>query len=240
MNYSREEILEHLASHYSVGAMSARVRRRFERLRKTLPAAERAAQSWERRLAPLSASVPTVEPPRAVWQAIERRIGAAPASRAASGWKMWFLPALGFAFGVAVTAGLVRLYPAQVAPAGGTLSQRDVIPASYVGLLTDGEGAPIVLASSTRFGRQLSIKFLKPFAPPPGKLMQLWALPKDGAPIRIGTIPPGQKVSLTLADTSERLFANVTLLAVSLEDASGNAVASPSPFVLAGHCVKLW
>jgi anti-sigma-K factor RskA len=65
-------------------------------------------------------------------------------------------------------------------------------------------------------------------------------LPRDGAPFRLGTIPPGEHGSVPLADTSERLLSNVTLLAVSLEDASDNAGPSPSAFVLAGHCVKLW
>jgi anti-sigma-K factor RskA len=107
-------------------------------------------------------------------------------------------------------------------------------------LLADNDGVPTVLASSTRFGKRMSIKFLKPFTPPQGKVMQLWALPRDGAPFRLGTIPVGQHSSFILADTSDRLLSNVALLGVSLEDASDNTGPAPSPFVLAGHCVKLW
>jgi anti-sigma-K factor RskA len=175
-----------------------------------------------------------------VWQAIERRIGGSPAAPTASGWRTWLLPATGFAFGVVATVALVRLHPASWVSVDGAVSRSDAIPASYVGLLTDGDGVPTVLASSPRFGKRMSIKFLKPFVPPAGKLMRLWALPKEGTPFQLGTIPPGEKGSLDLADTSERLFSNVTLLAVSLEDAAGNAGPSPSSFVLVGHCVKLW
>jgi anti-sigma-K factor RskA len=239
MNYGRAELLDHLAAHYAVGAMTPRVRRRFERLRQALPAAERAAQSWERRLASLSVSVPAVNPPPAVWQVIERRIGASRTPMTFAGWRAWLMPAMGFAFGIVATVGLVRLYPAALVPLD-RVSQRDTIPASYVGLLTDGDGVPTVLASSTRLGKRMSIKFLKPFTPPPGKVMQLWALPREGAPFRLGTISPGEHSSFTLADTSERLLSNVTLLAVSLENASDNASPSPSPFVLTGHCAKLW
>lgn len=240
MNYDRTELLDHLAAHNAVGAMTARVRKRFERLRRTLPAAERAAQSWERRLASLSVSVPAVNPPRAVWQAIERRMGGSRTTETSRGWMRWLMPAVGFAFGIVATVGLIRLYPTALVPGDGAVAARDAIPASYVGLLTDAEGLPTVLASSTRYGKRMSIKFLKPFTPPPGKVMQLWALPREGAPFRLGTIAPGEHASFTLADTSEHLLSNVTRLAVSLEDAADSANPSPSRFVLTGHCVKLW
>jgi anti-sigma-K factor RskA len=240
MNYDRAELLEPLAARYAVGAMTPRVRKRFERLRQVIPAAERAAQSWERKLASLSVSVPAVSPPRSVWQGIERRIGGSQTTATAPGWMTWLVPAVGFAFGIVATVGLVRLYPAAFVPQDRAVAQRDAIPASYVGLLTDGNGAPTVLASSTRYGRTMSIKFLKPFMPPAGKLMQLWALPKEGVPFRLGIVPAGEHGSFTMADTSERLLSNVSYLAVSLEDASANAGPSPSEFVLSGHCVKLW
>jgi anti-sigma-K factor RskA len=220
--------------------MTPRVRERFERLRLAHPDAERAAQFWEHRLASLSVSIPAVKPPRAVWEGIERRIGGRRTGRVSTGWKAWLMPAVGFAFGVVATVALVRLYRAAWGPMNGTIAQRDAIPASYVGLLTDTNGVPMVLASSTRYGRKMSIKFLKPFIPPPGKVMQLWALPREGAAFRLGNIPQGEHTSFVLADTSERLLSNVTRLAVSLEDASDNAGPSPSPFVLTGHCVKLW
>jgi anti-sigma-K factor RskA len=226
MNYGRPELLDRLAAEYALGSMTARVRRRFLRLRRTLPAAERAAQIWERRLAALSVSVPAVDPPSRVWQAIEHRTRSKTTSRKSSGWMSWLAPAMAFAFGV-ISADAI-------------IAQRDTVPASYVGLLTDGEGLPTVLASSTRHGTRMSIKFLRPFTPPAGMSMQLWALPKEGAPFRLGTIPPGDRSSFTLVDTSEHLLSAVTRLAVSLEAASADAPPSPSPFVLTGHCVKLW
>jgi hypothetical protein len=56
----------------------------------------------------------------------------------------------------------------------------------------------------------------------------------------VGVVPVGDKATLTLADTSEKLFFNVPRLAVSFETGVPAPGATPSPFVLTGHCVKLW
>ena len=59
MNYDDPDLLDRLAAEYVFGSLPSRVRRRFERLRQRLPAAEEAVLDWERRLIPLSASVPS-------------------------------------------------------------------------------------------------------------------------------------------------------------------------------------
>jgi anti-sigma-K factor RskA len=75
---------------------------------------------------------------------------------------------------------------------------------------------------------------------PSGRVAVLWALPRDGAPFAVGIVPMAEKATLTLADTSEKLFFDVPRLAVSFETALPASGATPSPFVLTGHCVKLW
>jgi anti-sigma-K factor RskA len=77
-----------------------------------------------------------------------------------------------------------------------------------------------------------------------GKVLQVWALPREGVPFAIGvatvTQPPGS-TSFELSDSSEALLSKVTQLAVSVEDAPVAPGAAPSgPFLLKGHCVKLW
>ena len=124
------------------------------------------------------------------------------------------------------------------------LAQREqALPQSYVGLLLDREGLPTLLISSTRHGTRVTVKSLRPIAVPPGKVAQVWALPKEGAAFPIGvavpTKPPGS-TSFEMSATSEKLLANVTRLAVSFEDAPARAGATPGEFVLIGHCVKLW
>jgi len=238
MNYNDPELLDRLAAEYVFGSLSSRARRRFDRLRQQLPAAEKAARDWESRLMPLSGSVPSERPPADVWNAIDKRTGGSERGASTRPWK-WLRPAWGFAFGVLATLGVVRLFP-DVMPIEAIVQERGTLPQSYVGLLTDAQNNAVLLASSTRFGRVLSLKWLRPLEVPSGRVPVLWALPRDGRPFAVGVVTPGDKATLTLADSSEKLLSNVPRLAVSFEAGVPAPGATPSPFVLTGHCVKLW
>jgi len=238
MNYDDPELLDRLAAEYVFGSLSSRARRRFERLRQRLPAAEKAARDWERRLMPLSGSVPSEQPPARVWNAIDGRTGGGERRASTRPWR-WLRPVWGFAFGVLATLGVVRLFP-EAMPIEAIVQERGTLPQSYVGLLTDAQNNAVLLASSTRYGRILSVKRLRAVEVPSGRVAVLWALPRDGAPFVVGVVPVAEKATLTLADTSEKLFSNVPRLAVSFEIGVPAPGATPSPFVLTGHCVKLW
>jgi len=242
MNYDRPELLDRLAAEYVFGTMNARVRSRFQAIQRGLPAARQAVEDWEQRLTPLAHSVPPAQPSAAAWAAIERRIDGRESRQAApaSAWLAWLRPFLGVAFGVVATLGLVRLYPTAVVPVDDIVQERGTLPASYVGLLTDAANNPVVLASSTRHGRIMSIKMLRKVEAPAGKVLQLWALPKEGAAFPLGVVPSEGKGSFTMPDTSEKLLSSVPRLAVSIEDAPARAGAMPAPYVLTGNCVKLW
>jgi anti-sigma-K factor RskA len=241
MKYERPELLDRLAAEYVLGTMSARTRRRFQAIQHASPQAQQAVAAWERRLSPLAQSVPPVQPSAAAWAAIERRTGgAAQPVASTAGWLAWFKPALGVAFGVVATLGLVRLYPDAIVPVDEIVQSRGTLPASYVGLLTDAANQPVVLASSTRHGKTMSIKMLRKVEVPAGKVLQLWALPKEGAAFPLGVVPAEGKGSFQMADTSEKLLSGVPRLGVSFEDAPARAGATPAPFVLTGNCVKLW
>ena len=242
MNYDRAKLLDRLAAEYVFGTMSARVRRRFQAIHDALPAARQAVAAWELRLTPLARSVPVAQPSAAVWKAIERRTGGQ-ASRAAApafAWPEWLKPALGVAFGVLATMGLVRLDPDAVVDVDEIVQEYGKLPASYVGILTDPANHPIVLASSTRRGRLMSIKVLRNVEVPPGKVLQLWALPDEGNPVPLGVVPYTGKASFQMADTSEKLLFNVSRLAVSVENAPAQSGATPAPYVLTGNCVRVW
>ena len=193
-------------------------------------------------MTPLARSVPPEQPSAAAWEAIERRTGgqASRPAATASAWLAWLKPILGVAFGVAATLGLVRLYPTAVVPVDEIVQERGKLPESYVGLLTDGANNPVVLASSTRHGRTMSIKMLRKVDVPPGKVLQLWALPKEGAAFPLGVVPAEGKGSFQMAATSEELLSSVPRLAVSVEYAPARAGAAPAPYLLTGNCVKLW
>ena len=245
MKYDHPELLDRLAAEYVLGTMTARTRRRFRAIQRASPAAQQAVEAWERRLSPLARSVPPVAPSAASWAAIERRTGGASTRATEStsrwfAWTNWFKPALGVAFGVVATLGLVRLYPDAVVPVDEIVQARSKLPESYVGLLTDAANNPVVLASSTRHGKTMSIKILRKIEVPAGKVLQLWALPKEGAAFPLGVVPAEGKGAFQMADTSEKLLSAVPRLAVSIEDAPAKTGQQPAPFVLTGNCVKLW
>ena len=246
MNYNRADLLDRLASEYVLGTLHGAARRRFDKLLIESPAARAAVRAWEQRLAALAASVPPVAPPPRVWTADRsayciRQL--AVADRALPWWSSLWKPALGFAFGAALTFALVQLMPGAFVSLDELAQREQALPQSYVGLLLDREGLPTLLISSTRHGTRVTVKSLRPVTVPAGKVAQVWALPKEGAAFPIGvavpTKPPGS-TSFEMSATSEKLLSNVTRLAVSFEDAPARAGATPAEFVLIGPCVKLW
>lgn len=243
MNYLQPERLDRLAREYVLGTLSGRARRRFERVLAASPAASMAVGTWQERFSVLAASVPPMQPREAAWHGLEQRLFPAPRQQPA-GLGAWFgrllsARSLGGALaGVLLCLAVLRLQPGLA----GLEPTSEALPQSYVGLLSDAAGRPAVLASSLRHGRQLTVKLLQPVAVPADRVAQLWALPRDGsAPFPVGTVPDHGSATLSLPDSSEKLFFNVTRLAVTLEVAPAMAGASPGgPFVLIGPCVKLW
>jgi anti-sigma-K factor RskA len=246
MNYDRPELLDRLAAEYALGTLRGRARRRFERLLRELPAARAAAGAWETRLAGLATSVPAATPPRRVWDAIEARVQ--PPRARTAGRLGWLKPAFGFAFGALATLGLVQMAPQTLVSLDRLAQREQALPQSYVGLLTDSANVPHLLVSSTRHGTRVTVKSLRPWQVPPGKVAQVWALPRDRdgrelPPLPLGVAQPAAPPGSTrfeMAASSEQLLANVPRLAVSFEDAPAQPGQAPSTFVFSGFCVKLW
>lgn len=243
MNYLLPDRLDRLAREYVLGTLTPRARRRFQRVLLQSPDASQAVGTWQQRLGQLSTHLPPIAPRDSTWRGLEQRLFGAPAAggvRQPSWWARWLSAhtLAGTLAGVLLCTVVLRLQPGLV----GLEPQGEALPASYVGLLTDAEGQATVLASSRRQGQVLTVKLLRPLTVPAGQVAQLWALPQDGgAPVPLGVVPGSGSVALGLSDRSDRLFFKVSRLAVSLEPASVGAGARPSsPFILSGHCVKLW
>ena len=243
MNYLLPERLDRLAREYALGTLAGPARRRFERLLRQAPAAVRAVGAWQERLGGLTGAVPPMQPRESVWRALEQRLFTSSRRAAPEGPLQWLWGVLsvralgGVLAGVFLCAVLLRLQPGLI----GMEPRSEVLPQSYVGLLIDTAGTPTVLASSKRHGRLMTVKLLQPVNIPAGSVAQLWALPRDGSAFPVGVVPGTGKAAVALTDTSEKLFFNVSRLAVSIEAAPAKAGDKPSgDFVLSGHCVKLW
>lgn len=251
MNYLQPERLDRLAREYVLGTLTGRARRRFERVLQQAPSARRAVGAWQERFGVLAAGVPAMSPREQVWRGLEERLFApklAPPARA--GWfeRLFSGRTLGGALaGVLLAVGVVRMQPSLVGLQPPVQDQApEGLPASYVGLLTDPSGQPTLLASSRRHGRVLTVKVLRPVQVPAGQVAQLWAFRQGGgAPFPVAVLPPlpaaRGSVTLTLPDTSEKLFSDVVRLAVTVQaEPATPAEPPPATFAFSGHCVKLW
>ncbi len=239
MNYLRPELLDRLAREYALGTLAGRARRRFASVMRGSAEARQAVLAWQERLAVLELSHLPLQPPVGNWAGIEGRLfGSAELKR--SWWQSMARWRPGRALGGVAAGVLVAVLTLRSAPQWAGLEESsEALPQSYVGLLHDEQDKPMVLASSRRHGKQLTLKVLAPLNLPQGMAARLWAVPKSGAPFLLGTLPAKGSAAIEMADTSEKLLFNVPRLGVTVEP-EGSPAASPGAFVLTGSCVKLW
>ena len=260
MRYTHPALLDHLASAYVLGTLGGGARRRFERLLRDRSDVQLLVAQWEGRLGMLARSVPVQQPPQRVWAAIEARTRPRDVKDAApqGGWAgvLWrrhgVLQGLaGVVLGVVATVALVAAVPTLfVSSDQVALRAGDKLPQAYVGLLTDEAGNGKVLVSSLRHGRTLTVKVIGPITLPAmpatsatmvgaAPQLVLWAVPADGAPFVLGTVPVAGSAMSVLPDTSEKLLLKVSKLMVTLETSATPQVPS-STVLFTGNCAKLW
>lgn len=260
MRYTHPALLDHLASAYVLGTLGGGARRRFERLLRDRSDVQLLVAQWEGRLGMLASSVPVQQPPQRVWAAIEARTRPRDVKDAApqGGWAgvLWrrhgVLQGLaGVVLGVVATVALVAAVPTLfVSSDQVALRAGDKLPQAYVGLLTDEAGNGKVLVSSLRHGRTLTVKVIGPITLPAmpatsatmagaAPQLVLWAVPADGAPFVLGTVPVAGSAVSVLSDTSEKLLLKVSKLMVTLETSATPQVPSSTVF-FTGNCAKLW
>ena len=243
-----------------LGTLGGGARRRFERLLRDRSDVQLLVAQWEGRLGMLASSVPVQQPPQRVWAAIEARTRPRDVKDAApqGGWAgvLWrrhgVLQGLaGVVLGVVATVALVAAVPTLfVSSDQVALRAGDKLPQAYVGLLTDEAGNGKVLVSSLRHGRTLTVKVIGPITLPAmpatsatmagaAPQLVLWAVPADGAPFVLGTVPVAGSAVSVLPDTSEKLLLKVSKLMVTLETSATPQVPS-STVLFTGNCAKLW
>ena len=229
MDYSRRELADRLAAEYVLGTLQGPARRRFDALLGAHPALRQAVALWQERLAPLSASVTPVAPPAQVWQGIEGRLFADRATaRGEAPARWWQRLALwrgvsGFATAAAVAMFMVasQVPPPQapiVVVLGANPEAAQALNASFV-------------ASVSADGRALVLKPLNDLALSPGRALELWAVPAQGAPRSLGLVQTRGATTLLRA----QLLRDTAAFAVSVEPAGGSSTGAPTgPIVSVG------
>ena len=240
----KPELHERLAAEYALGTLRGGARRRLQRWMREDAALAKTVSRWEAHLVPMATAVQPVQPPARVWRAIRQRLGES--TPAASGlwnstafWRSLGLVASGMA--AALLVSLVLVAPQAPQPAPVALAPASAIQAAYLAVLSDPKTQqPVLVVSAGRTSDQLWFRALNPAIQVSGKSLELWALPKSGAPKSLGLVA-GQEGKLKLAAAADQSLADVAALAVSLEPGGGSPTGTPSgPVLFSGPCVKYW
>jgi len=226
MDYSRRDLADSLAAEYVLGTLRGAARRRFETLLVAHPVMRDAVAQWQRRLSPLSASVVEVVPSDRVWRNIEARLfGERTASPPPTLWQrlsLWRgLTGLATAATVAMFMVSSRVPPPQapiVVVLGANPEAAQALNASFV-------------ASVTADGRALVLRPINDLALTPGRALELWAVPAQGAPRSLGLVH--ESGATTVLRT--QLLQDTAAFAVSVEPAGGSTTGAPTgPIVSVG------
>lgn len=216
MNYRENAALrDKLAAEYVLGTLRGGARRRFEGWLHDDAALRSLTDAWRARLVPMAEFAPAVTPPRRVWRALEQRLRLERKTGAAF-WR-GLAPAFWRPLGLAAIAATLVL--------AVTLVQwRATAPAiDYVATLSDEKAQAALLVTADRRHGALDVRLASGVDLAADRVLQLWAVPKQGAPRSLGVLPRSGAVRLALP--AGALGDDVALLAVSLEPMGG----SPTP-----------
>lgn len=210
---------DRLAAEYVLGTLTGGARRRFDVLLPAHPNLRRAVASWEARLLPMALKAEALAPSPAVWSGIEAMLGwnvapvGAATSAAASGAsrgvpssrKLRFWQAFS---ALASLAALLLAMLARVAPA----------QAPIIVVLHATSGTQTLVAGLSQDRQQLSIQPLQRVSLTPSQSLELWALPRSGAPASLGVIAADKLTALS----KKNLPRDTKGLAVTLEPLGGS------------------
>lgn len=222
MRLADPDLRHALASSYVLGTLRGRARRRFERAIETDRALAELVARWEGFLTPLAEGVAPVAPPARLWRSIEMRIAAKPASPSAGLWSsLAFWRWLGAGFATAAIALLAL-----------TIGLRGPAPApapAFVAVLATPEQAARMIVE--RSGAALHVRVVAPWPASAESDLELWVLPKEGAPRSLGLVPRSGEARLQPAQL-DRLLADGVAFAVSREPRGGSPTGAPTGPVL--------
>ena len=239
MKLNNPELISRLASEYVLGTLRDGARRRFVQMMRHDAALREAVATWEAHLTPLADLVESIAPPGRVWNNIEARIGGTTVSNRSnaetkqtiagnttSGGGFWsslsFWRGLGF---VGTTAAAVLLaFTLRTAPAPL------VSPDPMVMAVLEDKGEARLIVEQPKSG-YVMVKMVKPWNGLDDHSLELWVIPKGGAPRSIGLVSDSVDTKLIKADM-DVLLTDGTLFAVSKEPKGGSPTGAPTGAVL--------
>ena len=226
MRIINPELRGRLASEYVLGTLRGGARRRFEQFLKSDYALRAEVAKWETHLTPLIERLKPIAAPAHVWLNIEAKI--AGSSKSASTIKAGWLSSLTFWRGLGVATSLVAsvLFAALL-----TLKSNEVPSADPVMMaVLEDQGVARMVIEQPKSGL-LMVKMVKPWAAVPNQSLELWVIPKDGAPRTLGVINDDGETKITMPDIEHRLT-DGTVFAITNEPKGGSLTGKPTGSIM--------
>ena len=225
MKLANPELRSRLASEYVLGTMRGGARRRFEDYLKHDASLRADVERWETYLLPLAERLTPVDPHARVWNKIEARLdGARSASDARKKISLWeslsFWRSVGLgasAVAVALLATMLTLKPVEQSPI-------------LTAVLAEDNNVARVFVEQSKPGL-LMVKMVTPWQTMNGMALELWVVPKDGAPRSLGLINDTGETRLVFTGMDEKLSGGL-VFAISKEPPGGSPTGQPTGNVM--------
>ncbi len=218
-----------LAAEYVIGTLHGGARRRFEQFLKSDYALRAEVAEWETHFMPLIDRIKPVAPPDRVWANIQARIGgnspfvtsnATSNTRWLSNLKFW--RGLGMGASLVATVLLATLFTLR----SNVNADGDPV---MMAVLED-QGVARMVVEQPKSGL-LMVKMVKPWGARPNQSMELWVIPKDGAPRTLGVINDNGETRITMPDMDHRLT-DGTVFAITNEPKGGSPSGKPTGAIM--------
>ena len=227
MKLNSPDLCNALAAEYVLGTLRGRARRRFERQMLLDRDLFDTVGRWENHLTPLIEGIAPVEPPARVWRAIEARIDLrSPGSKSLVWWEsltLWRNLTLATS---AVAAALLIAF----------ISLRPAAPeTSMIAVLSTPESVARMVIEQQSAG-ELTVRVVAPWAAMPDKSLELWVIPKGGAPRSLGLVAHDRDSLVRLSNLDSKLV-DGTAFAISKEPKGGSTTGAPTGPVLCSGAI---
>jgi anti-sigma-K factor RskA len=231
-----EGLREKLSSEYVLGTLKGGARRRFESWLKDDASLRRSVAEWQDRLVPLAELTVPVTPSPQLWRRIEAQLDKQHQESNADRSTGWF-GSLSFWRGLSI--GSTAIAALLVVVLLGRQPDIGIASPDSIAVLADDQARIAMVVKGDVKRRQLIVKVVAPQNIGPDKSLELWALPKEGAPRSLGLVAANQEVVLALPPNTNPQ--SIPTLAVSLEPKGGspNPNAPTGPVLFKGSWVQI-
>jgi anti-sigma-K factor RskA len=228
-----------LAGEYVLGVLDAVQRRQLQTRLETDRVFAQRVEEWERRFAPLLADIEPVQAPAHAWSGICRRLGWTERESSATG----FWHSLGFwraatLLSTVVAIGAIAFTMRSLTPPQPVVQQQAEPGAKPVTPLAHNDGTPGWLASVDAAGGTVLMVPVPSAPDATGKVPELWLIPAGKAPVSLGAVSITKSHTVTVPQNARAALVAGSVLAITLEPASGIPHAAPTGAIVAKGTIQ--